>query len=57
MISGSVVSGQTLESILLGGVKKILGCSYKTCYESVWGDMVLAMCVALVGACSFLMRM
>ena len=32
---------RTLESILLGGPKKILGCSSKTCNEAVWGDMGL----------------
>ena len=30
-----------LEYILLGGAKKILGCSSKTCNEAVWGDMGL----------------
>ena len=30
-----------LESILLGGAKKILGCSSKTCNEAVRGDMGL----------------
>ena len=30
-----------LESIILGGAKKILGCSSKTCNEAVWGDMGL----------------
>ena len=30
-----------LESILLWGAKKILGCSSKTCNEAVWGDMGL----------------
>ena len=32
---------KALESILLGGAKKILGCSSKTCNEAVWGDMGL----------------
>ena len=27
---------RALESILLGGAKKILGCSSKTCNEAVW---------------------
>ena len=29
----------TLESVMLGGVKCILGCSSKTCNEAVRGDM------------------
>ena len=35
--------GQTnaLESVVLGGGKKILGCSSKTCNEAVRGDMGL----------------
>ena len=35
--------GQTnaLESVVLGGAKKILGCSSKTCNEAVRGDMGL----------------
>ena len=28
-----------LESIILGGAKKILGCSSRTCNEAVRGDM------------------
>ena len=32
---------RALQSITLGGVKKILGCSSKTCNEAVWGDMGL----------------
>ena len=32
---------RALESILLGGEKKILGCSSKTCNEAVWGDIGL----------------
>ena len=37
--------GQTnaLESVVLGGAKKILGCSSKTCNEAVRGDMGLEM--------------
>ena len=40
MRSGSAVTSQarTLESILLGGAKKILGCSFRTCNETVRGD-------------------
>ena len=30
---------RALESIILGGAKKILGCSSKTCNEAVWGDI------------------
>ena len=30
-----------LESIVLGGAKRILGCSSKTCNEAVKGDMGL----------------
>ena len=32
---------RALESIILGGAKKILGCSSKTCNEAVWGDIGL----------------
>ena len=32
---------RALESIILGGAKKILGCSSKTCNEAIWGDMGL----------------
>ena len=31
----------SLESIVLGGAKKILGCSSRTCNEAVRGDMGL----------------
>ena len=31
----------SLESIILDGVKRILGCSSKTCNEAVRGDMCL----------------
>ena len=30
-----------LESVMLGGAKRILGCSSKTCNEAVRGDMGL----------------
>ena len=33
--------GECMESILLGGAKKILGCSSRTCNEAVRGDMSL----------------
>ena len=31
----------SLESVMLGGAKSILGCSYRTCNEPVRGDMGL----------------
>ena len=31
----------TLESVMLGGAKRILGCSSKTCNKAVRGDMGL----------------
>ena len=31
----------TLESVMLGGAKRIFGCSSKTCNEAVRGDMGL----------------
>ena len=31
----------SLESITLGGAKRVLGCSSKTSNEAVWGDMGL----------------
>ena len=44
--SGEVCEGNksqvgALESIILGGAKRILGCSSKTCIEAVRGDMGL----------------
>ena len=42
--SGIVIiksQARALESILLGGAKKTLGCSSKTCNESVWDDIGL----------------
>ena len=38
---GNKSQAATLESIMLGGVKRVLGCSSKTCNEAVWGDMGL----------------
>ena len=35
------VQTNALESVVLGGGKKILGCSSKTCNEAVRGDMGL----------------
>ena len=40
MKCGRVIS-PSLESIMLGGAKRVLGCSSKTCNEAVWGDMGL----------------
>ena len=37
----SIEYGSALESILLGGAKRILGCSSRTCNEVVRGDMGL----------------
>ena len=45
----------SLESIMLGGAKRVLGCSSKTSNEAIWGDMGLEFCkvgvinVSLVG--------
>ena len=43
--------GQTnaLESVVLGGGKKILGCSSKTCNEAVRGDMGLEILKSRIG--------
>ena len=38
---GNKANSNTLESIILKGAKKILGCSSKTCNEAVRGDMGL----------------
>ena len=40
---GNKANTNTLESIILKGAKKILGCSSKTCNEAVRGDMGLEM--------------
>ena len=32
----NISQARALESIILGGAKKILGCSSKTCNEAVW---------------------
>ena len=36
------VQAGTLESVVLGGAKRILGCSSRTCNEAVRGDIGLA---------------
>ena len=36
---GNKSQADALESIILGGAKRILGCSSKTCNEAVRGDM------------------
>ena len=38
---GNKSQAASLESIMLGGAKCVLGCSSKTCNEAVWGDMSL----------------
>ena len=38
---GNKSQAASLESIMLGGAKYVLGCSSKTCNEAVWGDMGL----------------
>ena len=38
---GNKTQAGSLESIILDGAKRILGCSSKTCNEAVRGDMVL----------------
>ena len=38
---GSKCQTAALESVMLGGAKRILGCSSKTCNEAVRGDMGL----------------
>ena len=40
-MEGNKSQGDALESIILGGAKRILGCSSKTCNEAVRGDMGL----------------
>ena len=39
MKSGNVIRGRPMHWSILGGVKKILGCSSRTCNEAVRGDM------------------
>ena len=38
---GNKCQAAALESVMLGGAKRILGCSSKTCNEAVRGDMGL----------------
>ena len=35
------VQAMALESVVLGGAKSILGCLFRTCNESIRGDMGL----------------
>ena len=41
MWEGNKSQAVSLESIMLGGVKHVLGCSSKTSNEAIWGDMGL----------------
>ena len=41
LLVGNKSQVDALESIILGGAKRILGCSSKTCNEAVGGDMGL----------------
>ena len=41
MWDGNKTQAATLESVMLDGAKRILGCSSKTCNEAVRGDMGL----------------
>ena len=38
---GNMIQAGSLESIILDGIKQILGCSSKTCNEAVRGDIGL----------------
>ena len=38
---GNKSQAASLESIILGGAKRVLGCSSKTSNEAIWGDMGL----------------
>ena len=38
---GNKSQAASLKSIMLGGAKRALGCSSKTCNEAIWGDMGL----------------
>ena len=38
---GNKSQAASLESIMLGGAKRVLGCSSKTSNEVIWGDMGL----------------
>ena len=40
-MGGNKSQAPVLESVMLGGAKRILGCSSKTCNEAVRGDMGL----------------
>ena len=41
MWEGNKAQAATLESVMIGGAKRILGCSSRTCNEAVRGDMGL----------------
>ena len=41
MWEGNKAQAAALESVVIGGVKRILGCSSRTCNEAVRGDMGL----------------
>ena len=38
---GNKSQAASLESIMLGGAKRVLGCSSQTSNEAIWGDMGL----------------
>ena len=38
---GNMSQAASLESIMLGGDKRVIGCSSKTSNEAIWRDMVL----------------
>ena len=39
VITSNKSQAASLESIMLGGAKRVLGCSSKTSNEAIWGDM------------------
>ena len=41
---GNKSQAASLESIMLGGAKRVLGCSSKTSNEAIWGDMGWSFC-------------
>ena len=41
VLEGNKSQAASLESIMLGGAKRVLGCSSKTSNEAIWGDMGL----------------
>ena len=40
-MEGNKSQAVSLESIMLGGAKRVLGCLSKTSNEAIWGDMGL----------------